>query len=254
MHHHASGTLVQFSDHYFLVTAAHAIEDYHKGRNSYSDLCLFIDNGDTENLVPLDDGHYLATEFARDPDNPRLCGDEGRDDILDIGLWELDRHTVDALTTKSFLNRRSISLTEDLSTGVFFLAGVPCSWATADATARSLNLKMLRYIAHPYPEKDTLPNYDEKFHMALCLGENLLLPGQLNGISGCSIWKLSDTPVMEDWSPDEAKVIAIETCVYTKQRDFKAIRGTKWQWVVSVLSNMHPEIRESFKLWLPGKE
>jgi hypothetical protein len=55
------GTLVQFADHRFVVTAAHAIEDFHRGREHYSDLKLFLDNGDGSVLVPLY-GKYFATE------------------------------------------------------------------------------------------------------------------------------------------------------------------------------------------------
>ena len=251
IHQHATGTLVRFADYFFVITAAHSIEAYNKAKELYPDLCLVVDNGDSEDLVPLD-GHYHATQTVRDPEKPRLCARGDRDDLWDIGLWELDRHVVDALTTKSFLNRASISITDDLTTGAYLVAGFPCSWARADAATRSLRWKWLRYIAHPYPERDTLPNFDEQFHMALCLGDDPQLPAQLEGISGCAIWRLSDVPVKKDWSVDEAKVVAVETCVYT-ERTYKAIRGTKWQWVVKVLADMHPEIRELFKLWLPGK-
>lgn len=252
LHQHATGTLVQFSNHFFVVTAAHAIEKYEDAKKAYPDFHFFIDNGDGKDLVPLD-GRYQATKTVRDLENPRLVVGDERDDLWDIGLWELDRHVVDALTTKSFLNRTSISLTADLTTGAYLVAGCPCSWAQANAETKSLRWRWLRYIAHSYPEKDTLRNFDERFHVALCLGDDPQLPERLEGISGCAIWKLSDVPVKEDWSVDKAKVVAVETSVYP-DRAHKAIRGTKWQCVVPALAAMHPEIRESFKLWLPGKE
>ncbi len=250
-HQHATGTLVQFSGHHFVVTAAHAIQTYDDVKDSNPELRLFVDNGDSENLVPLD-GRYRATKTARDRDiPPRLCVGDERDDLWDIGLWELDRHTVDALTTKRFLNRANISITEDLTTGVYFLAGCPCSWAQTDAATDSTRWRWLRYIAHPYREKEMLPNFDERFHMALGLGEDPQMP-ELEGISGCSIWKLSDLPLKEDWNVGQVRVVAVETC-YPARRTHKAIRGTKWQFVVKVLATMHPEIWEAFKLWLPGE-
>ena len=227
LHQHPTGTLVQFSGHHFVVTAAHAIETYDEAKEVYPDLHLLVDNGDAKDLVPLD-GRYHATKTVRDPANPRFVVGDERDDLWDIGVWELDRHVVDGLTTKSFLNRASISLTDDLTTGAYLVAGFPCSWAKADSATRSLRWRWLRYSAHPYPERDTLPNFDERFHMALCLGDDPQLPAQLEGISGCAIWRLSDVPVKEDWSVDEAKVVAVETCVYA-ERTLKAIRGTKWQ-------------------------
>jgi hypothetical protein len=253
MHQHATGTLVQFSGYHFLITAAHAIEHYDKAKNSYPDLCLFIDNGNSEGLVPLLNESYHATQTVRDPENSRLLLDGDRDDLWDIGLWELDRKAVDALTTKRFLNRASISITDDLTNGVYFLAGIPCSWTHANSAAKSMNLRWFRYITHPYPEWDTLPNFDDRFQMALCLGDDPQLPAQMEGISGCAIWKLTDSPLDTEWNVDNAKVVAIQTCVYS-DRTHKAIRGTKWQWVIPVLTDMHPEIRDAFNLWLPGKE
>jgi hypothetical protein len=248
LHQHATGTLIQFSDRHFLVTAAHAIEDFDKAKSIFPDIQLLIDNGNANDLVPLY-GNYQATEFARDSTRPsvRLRGE--RDDFWDIGLWELDQLTVGGLTNKRFLNRSSISLNANLTDGVFLLAGYPCSWASADVEAKSAYWKWMRYISHPFPDTVELPNFDERFHMALFKGsENPQLPDNLVGISGCSIWRLSDVPVKESWDVSEARIVAVQTCVY-----HQAIRGTKWQCVVPVLTNMVPEIEEAFKkLWLPA--
>jgi hypothetical protein len=154
-HHHATGTLIQFSDRHFLVTAAHAIEDFHKAKSTYSDLYLLIDNGNANDLVPLS-GNYQATEFVRDREQPRIRLPGERDDLWDIGLWELDKQTVDALTNKQFLNRKNISITADFTSGAFFLAGCPCSWATADVQTKSAYWKWIRYISHPFPETKKL--------------------------------------------------------------------------------------------------
>ena len=78
------------------------------------------------------------------------------------------------------------------------------------------------------------------------------MPTRLDGISGCSIWKLSDLPLKEDWSVEQVRVVAVETC-NSAPRTHRAVRGTKWQCVVKVLASMHPEIWEAFKLRLPGE-
>ena len=247
---HATGTLAQFADHYFVVTASHAIHDYHKGKELYPDIHLWLDNGSSNDLVPMD-GHYHITQIARDPvKSGSVVGGEP-DDLWDIALWELDHHVVESLTTKSFLNRARISTNVDLTTGAYLVAGFPCCRAQADSMARSAHWRWLRYITHLYPERDTLPNFDGRFHLALCLGDDHQLPAKLAGISGCAIWRLSDEPVAKDWNADEARVVAVQTCVYT-QRAYKAIRGTKWSCVIHALGDMHPEIRESLNLRLPG--
>ena len=106
-------------------------------------------------------------------------------------------------------------------------------------------------MAHPYPEWLDLPNFDERFHVALCWGDDPELPKLMKGISGCAIWKLSDLPVADDWSPEKARIVAVQTSVYGDRR-LKAIRGTQWKWVLQVLINMHPDLREIFKVFIPG--
>ena len=212
-HQYASGTLVQFSGHHFVVTAAHAIQGYDEATRSNPDLRLFVDNGDSENLVPLD-GRYRATKTVRERGNPpRLCVGDERDDLWDIALWELDRHTVDALTNKRFLNCANISHHRRPHQGRLPSRGVSLLWSEADAATRSMRWRWLRYIASPYPERETLPNFDERVHMARSLREDPQMPTRLEGISGCSIWKLSDVPLREDWNVEQVRVVAVETCI-----------------------------------------
>lgn len=72
LHQHATGSLVRFSDHYFLITAAHAIEQFHQGLDHYEDLHLLIDNGDGNQLVPLY-GPYRATSLHAIPIARNSC-------------------------------------------------------------------------------------------------------------------------------------------------------------------------------------
>jgi hypothetical protein len=231
------------------VTAGHAVRAFHDGKRSYHDLELFIDNGNPSNLVPLF-GDYIATETARDPENPNYYFQK---DILDIAIWELHHQTVDLLSKKSFLTRKQISITAELTRGAYFLAGFPCDWAEVNAADRSLRLVMLPYIAHPYDEPKSLPDFDTRFHMALYLNRDSPMPAKLQGISGCSIWKLTDLPVTDDWKPENARVVAVQTCVYA-ERDPAALRATRWRWLLPMLTTKRPEIRDAFKLWLPGSE
>src|SRR5262245_879036 len=67
---HATGTLVRFADHWFLVTASHAIKDYIQGKAHHRDLRLFLENGES-NLVPLS-GEYWATDTVLDQASSQL--------------------------------------------------------------------------------------------------------------------------------------------------------------------------------------
>lgn len=252
LRHHATGSLVRFADQFFLVTAAHAIEVFDKYKALDPEIMLFLDNGDDSDLVRLY-GNYHVTKTVRDLNRPRVVLPGERDDLWDVGFWQLDRKTVDSLTNKVFLNRKSISITDDLTSGVYYLAGVPGTWSQVNMEARCATWKWFRYIAHPLSATTELTNFDQRFHLALCLSHGEGLPTDYHGISGCPIWKLADLPVGDAWDVSQARIVAIQTCVY-EQCEPRAIRGTRWQCAVSVLREMHPEIWDGFNLWLPGSE
>jgi hypothetical protein len=248
LHQHATGTLVQFGDHCFVATAAHAIDDFHQAKEHYPDLRLFVDNGVSNDLVPLD-GNYFATKTVYDRETLAIRLPGERNDLWDVALWELGSRSIQKLTNKAFLNRSSIDIGANLSTGVFFLAGCPRCWSQVDYATRSFSWTWLTYLAQPYAKPESLAHFDERFHMALRLADDAQLPTDLKGISGCAIWKVADYPIRDDWSVEQARVVAIQTCVLKETP--KAIRGTKWACVLPVLARMHPDIREIFRLWLP---
>jgi hypothetical protein len=158
------------------------------------------------------------------------------------------------LTNKSFLNRTQMSITANLSSGVYFLAGYPSEWADCKPAAREFTLSRFQYIAWPYREHATIREFNPTLHIGLNLGYAGVGPTSLRGISGCAIWKISASDTIgEDWSPDQVKVVGVQTGVYT-ERKLPAIKGTKWQHVVRALNNLIPEFRPALNLWLPGEE
>jgi hypothetical protein len=243
---HATGTLVRFADHWFLVTAGHAIGQYVEGKEQRSDLRLFLENG-VSGLVPLF-GEFWATDSVRDKSHSRFTLAK---DLWDIAMWDLDERTVQRLTNKSFLNRTNISITADVESGLFFLAGFPCSWSSADKRERSITFTGCTYVAGPHANPIQLADYDPRFHMALSLQPVEPMPA-LEGISGCSIWKLADQSRDSDWSADSAQVVAVQTGVYTRQQ--RAIKGTRWWCVVQAMGRRYPDLTPIFKVWLPGSE
>jgi len=244
---HATGTLVRLADHWFLVTASHAVKQYLEGQENYKDLELFLENG-ADNLVPLF-GSYWATETVRDPER---SGVSLENDLWDIAWWDLDQLTIRALTNKSFLNRTDISMLAELDSGVFYLAGFPCVWSNADLEQHSMTITALGYVAGAHPHPDELADLDPRSHVALSLMPTEAMPA-LTGISGCSIWKIADGPLKSDWTASSAKVVAVQTGVYTNVAR-GAVKGTKWSCVFTALGYHFPELRSAFDIWLPGRD
>jgi hypothetical protein len=53
---------------------------------------------------------------------------------------------------------------------------------------------------------------------------------------------------MDDWTPDCAKVVGVETSVY---RETKVVKGTRWAGVAMLLWQNYPELRDEILACLP---
>ncbi|QDU27567.1 hypothetical protein ETAA8_26550 [Anatilimnocola aggregata] len=246
VYQHATGTLFAFGSHRFLVTASHAIKQYLRGKQHYKDLVLLVENG-AGKLVRLY-GQYNATETANDTSSNQHAADG---DDLDIAVWKLHEKTIDSLTGKSYLNRGSISISADVTSGVYFLVGYPTEWSSSDLNALMINLTPMPLITGPLEAPERVPSFNPNLHMLMDLDPPAPCPKSLEGISGCAVWRLSTTQLSPAWTPDEMKVVGIQTGIFSKHG---AIKATKWKYVIRCLVQLVPDIRDAFKLWLPGEE
>lgn len=244
LHQHATGTLVRFGDHRFLVTASHAIKDFVRGQEIYPGIKLLIEDG-CGGMVPVF-GRYSATQIARDTTGP-VRAEDGDD--FDVAVWQLHDDTVCRLKGKSFANRTDMSISENLTSGVYFLVGFPCEWGQFDNEKRTFFSEPLPCIAGAHPQAIDAHVFDPRFHMAMELDLPTPHPTSLEGISGCSIWKLSDGPLSDDWDPNRAKIVAVQTGVLP---DSGFIKATQWQHVLPVLMQVAPEARPGLNLYVPG--
>lgn len=80
-------------------------------------------------------------------------------------------------------------------------------------------------------------------------GFSAQLPGDLGGISGCSVWMIGDLRLpIHEWRPQDARIVGIETAVY-RQRG--AIRATRWGAVSSVIYQTYPDLRDALEIYRP---
>jgi hypothetical protein len=239
---HATGTLIRFGDHRFLVTASHAIKDFVKGQELYPDLSLLIEDG-CGHLVPLH-GRFSATQIARDKSRP-VHADDGDD--WDVAAWHLHPTTLAKLKGKSFANRTDLSFDEDLTSGVYFLVGFPCEWGEFDGASRTFHCQPFPCIAQAYPRAHDAPVFDPRFHIAIELDLPTPHPHKLLGISGCSVWKLSGSPMSASWDPSQARIVGVQTGVL---QEAGFIKATQWRHVIPVLLQISPELAPGLSLQL----
>jgi hypothetical protein len=233
-----TGTLVRIEDCHFMVTASHVfdkIDEFGLGAS--------IPVGDPAVPMPL---------------RGRLCQSEKP---LDVAVFLLDQSLVEGLKDKKYLTLPRIEFRNDLGDGWFFLRGFPSvdSYTSKDLlamTQKAFNYRTSRHRGRT----SSLAGYEPDVHLLLDMGgetrfaDDLTpteLPKSLGGISGSSIWLgYSERDFAGEWTPDRAKVVAVQTCVYT---DNKVIRGTRWAGVAVVIWDNFPELHEALAKHLPAE-
>jgi hypothetical protein len=74
------------------------------------------------------------------------------------------------------------------------------------------------------------------------------MPDKLDGISGCSIWKMNALGFpRESWTIDRARIVAVQTGEYKK----RVVKGTVWPVVATLMRQAFPDLEPSFNLLLP---
>jgi hypothetical protein len=247
-----TGTLFRVADQSFIVTAGHVIKDANKSQN---DLCITCSNG---SFVQV---HGIW-----------MCSAEGQygttKDPFDVALLPLDSTIVAKLSDKSFLRLDDVCLIDDLSNGMFCLFGYPALWSQNSInTDQYLLLKPFQYTTYAFDgSTEALDGYQSRFHLLLSadlLGSTDIdgrqikfrsrhglparFPGDLGGISGCSIWMIGDVkrPIQE-WKKERPKIVAVQTGVFN---DLGIIKTTRWVAVSTLMYEAFPELRSSIMLW-----
>jgi len=232
-----TGTFLRVLDHCFIVTAAHVIHEIEKKRLSLSIPC-----GDPPRPVAFH-GRYLLA-----------------DGIPDLALLHLPSDLIDGLGHRRFLCLADIEFRQDLGQGWYFLHGYPSSESHPSKDSLTFtNVTFTHRTGLFSGSTAAFPNYDSNYHLLLDYsgeardaddGATGRLPRSLGGISGSSIWlAFSERHVMDDWTSDCAKVVAVETSVYPET---KVVQGTRWAGVAMVLWQNYPEIRDEILAYLPA--
>ena len=232
-----TGTFFRVGDHHFIVTAAHVIHEIEKAR-----LALSIPCGDPPRSEPFQGNCLLA------------------DGIPDLALLPLPSTLIDGMTHQRFLRLSDVEFRQDLGQGWCFLHGYPSlesyhskDWLTF--TTVSFTHRTGLY----YGSTAAFRNYNSAYHILLDYsGEPRSaddaspahFPPSLRGISGSSIWLgFSERHLMDEWTTNSAKVVAIETSVYPET---KVVQGTRWAGAAMVLWQNYPELRDEILAYLPA--
>lgn len=233
-----TGTLFRVADEHFLVTAWHVFEGIERRGED-----PLVWSGDPPVLTPLI-GTLYSTGKA-----------------VDIAIFHLDPALVAGLVGKRFLRLSDVEFRRDLGNGWYFLHGYPFCDSHPSKDLLTTLQGEFTYGAGLYAGKTTgFGSYRPEFHILLAYdgesrhaddGSPAELPRSLGGISGSSVWLgFSERHVMDDWTPMLAKVVGVQTMVYS---DKKVAQATRWAGVAVVIWKNFLPLRDQLRPHLPAE-
>lgn len=252
VHQFGTATLFAVADHFFVVTAGHVIKQASKLKKT-----LAITSAGSHFVPVVNDWQVTSG------------GQYGSfDDPFDVAIYRLQADAVERLDGKRFLRFSDIEFDEQSPTAVYTLFGFPGIWATP-ATDPNTKLKLRPFQLTTYRfgrSTESLDNYQDWLHILLDAqahqatndrgdhqpyldhtGRPAKFPGDLGGISGCSVWRIGDlkNPI-ESWGSETSRIVGIETSVYHARQ---AIKVSRWIAVSTLIHETYPELRPAFDIW-----
>jgi hypothetical protein len=252
VHQFGTGILFRIAESSFVITAAHVVTKAHEHEKTIGITAA------KKSLIALK-GDTICSASEQ-------YGCAG--DPFDVAVHPLSADSVRRLAGKRFLRHHDIDFSEPSPTGVYSIFGFPTVWSrSASGTSDSLELKPMQYTTYAYDrETDEFDEFQPRFHLLLegrddfvtltdgssaefksIDGQPASFPGDLGGISGCSVWHIGDLKIpIGQWGKLTPRIVAVQTSVYRKN---KAIKGTRWVAVTTLISEAFPELRPAINLW-----
>ncbi len=254
-----SGTLLEIGDTVFVVTAAH----------------LTWPRGPDGRPVPPDpkkpDGEQRVLLFSGAPSPGAhlevLAGEAVYVDnpSADLGVIALSVESAAALSGYRPLTLRHIDWAGRRPTAGWYVAyGYPGEFIDLRQQERRITVEPLLYGGPARVEDpQRLPDADPELHLLLDVpadgttnanGHLTVLPWA-GGLSGCSLWQCFYPGLRPElWSPNDAQVVAVQTCAYDPKGDHRppyTIRGTSWRIVADLIREGWPHLAPALSLEVP---
>jgi hypothetical protein len=238
-HVHGTGTLFRIADESFLITATHVIEQANK-----QNLRIAASNN---RIIPLIGMAILG--------EPRF----------DVAAIQLSPLVVEQLEGKLFLRLHDVCFEQDLSNAMFWVCGFP--EILSNHENEILKLTRFHHMADAYDgDTSALANYEERYHLLVAAsldeirgvdgkpmeyrykdGTPAAFPRELGGISGGSVWSISDKTIpIKTNNSQRARIVGVETGVFHRK---ECIKATRWKAVVNMLGDAMPELLPAIKMW-----
>jgi hypothetical protein len=228
---HGTGVLFEIGDTVFILTAAHVLDV------TSNELLLVSprESGDYVKLNGMD--RYVSKEKGR----------------VDIGIVRL----AGLVQTQILQDREATKLSElDIEpivpNGVYAILGYPVELCELEANSSDRVSKAIFYPTIPHPDGFIDPAEDISIALqfqfdCVDIDGNAGKAPHPGGVSGCGIWKLSDTfDISAGWRPSNIRLVGIEHALVGRS----LLRGTRIKHAMGGIATTCSEFRRSIELSL----
>jgi hypothetical protein len=240
-------------DSYFALTAAHVAEELLRCHHEHKTPFICGACGVEVQPIPVDDVRIVSSH---------LGVREGNIDLLDTAAIKLSGRMVERLLVHNrFLTLNDVDLSvEGGDESCFYVLGYAIKGQPApDFERMVITRDPFHFCTHlAREEARQLVVYDEYIGLALAFGPQIRrgptgeledVP-DLNGISGCGIWRLGPiSKPFTEWQPEDAKLVGLEHKVISSP---SVMVGTQIKCILQLLLNEYPAladaIRSAFRL------
>lgn len=229
-----TGSLFEFDDKYFLVTASHLFDAVNEVKE-WIGIPVAQKNSD---IYTLNNCVLSRPDTAEEREK------------YDIAILCLDNSVARKLKRNyNFLTYANVDRMR--SNEWFYVSGFPFTFSKLFAATNQVVGIPFRFMSHhKSPSEEDLQWYDPAVHILVEYSDTyyesginpipIASPSNLDGISGCSIWNYEDDP-KGIWAPQNClKVVGIQTRV----RRGSYIKGTKWGYVINAFASVDQAIHQ----------
>jgi hypothetical protein len=234
-----SGVLLKIADIAFVLTAGHVL----KGNRDMEMLIGPMAKG--SRTIKAHDGQFAFSDDIAD---------------VDVGFIRLSDEAAKTLSNhKSFARMSDLDLrTSNPCSGRYCILGFPQQINTTDYVNREISALHFHYMSSPIilpsESKPQVTLWLEVTNGIVTLSDSeaategeVRMP-ELNGISGCGMWRLYGTEdridKLEQWDPSWIRLVGIEHAWVRGKR----VKGTFVQHAIDMIENAYPDLRTSIRL------
>lgn len=238
--HDRSGVLYRIGDHYFVLTAAHDLQDIVK-----HNIGLYVSmNHPAAMPMPLTRAKFIGTEA----------------DCRDLSaIWTPPDIASEISKYKQFLKHNQISQSFESMRALLLFYGYPAHWSGHTISETSIVSTALAFSTYEdHLDPNTVLNYDPRIHMLLNYTHNAIhaLSGDthampsLQGISGCGIWQVGvrhEKGAMPH-TDETLTLVGIQHGVFT---NLDRVKATRIEYALGLIVDHYPETRAAMSLAYP---